>query len=287
MTRAFLATALVLLGAAGALLPRPAAAAESYDSCDGFITSLPAVINSVGTYCLNANLATSITSGIAININIDDVTLDCNDFRLDGLGGGDATLAYGIYTNGRSSLTVRNCNVRGFHYGMLLLGGTGHLVEDNRLDNNTYVGLRVDGNRSIVRRNRIADTGGSTAQARAFAVITNGTVDVLDNTVAGVVARSGGNGNAYGVHATNNASGSLSNNRLRAILRDGTGVAYGIYHATSGRVVMRDNDLLGAGGPGLGLRCHSADGSARDNLILGFSAGISGCSNDGGNVNVP
>jgi hypothetical protein len=102
-----------------------------------------------------------------------------------------------------------------------------------------------------------------------------------------VLARTGGNGNAYGVHATNNLAGSLSGNRLRAILKDGTGSAYGIYHATSDRVVMRDNDLLGAGGAGLGLRCHNANGSARDNLILGFSAGISGCSNDGGNANVP
>ena len=71
-------------------------------------------------------------------------------------------------------------------------------------------------------------------------------------------------------------------------MKDGTGAAFGIYNATSDRVVMRDNALLGAGGAnGLGLRCHNANGSARDNLILGFAAGISGCSNDGGNINAP
>ena len=273
---------LALLGA-----PRAAQAAQSYDNCSGFITSLPAVIASSGTWCMDANLTTSITSGVSITVNANDVTIDCNDFTLSDLGGGMGTLAYGIYANNRTNVTVRRCNVRGYYYGIVLASGGGHLAEDNRLDANTYVGLRVDGARSTARRNRINDTGGSTAIAAAFGIVTNASVDVLDNTISGVTARSGGNGNAYGIFTTANAAGSVNGNRVRTVLGDGTGTAFGIYHNTSDRVTMRDNDLLGVGGTGLALRCASANGSARDNMLLGFAAGISGCSNDGGNVNAP
>ena len=271
-----------------ALAPRTAAAAESYDTCDSFISSLPAVLSSSGTYCFNADLTTSITSGKAITINADNVVIDCNDFRLDGLGGGDATLAYGIHANARSGATIRHCNLRGFYYAILLAGGTGHLVEDNRLDNNTYVGMRVDGARSEVRRNRISDSGGSTAIATAFGLLTYGSVDVLDNTIAGVLARTGGNGGAYGIYTNGNLVGSISGNKVRNVLKDGTGGAFGIYNSTSDRITMRNNDLLGVGGSGsAAFHCANANGSVRDNVLLGFAAGYGGCSNDGGNVFAP
>jgi parallel beta-helix repeat protein len=289
MKRPFaLAFAALLLALSGlAVAPRPALAAASYDTCDLFVTSLPAVLSVPGTYCFDGDLSTAITSGAAVRINSDDVVLDCNDFRLDGLGGGDATLAYGVYANARSNAIVRNCSVRGFYYGILLAGGSGHLVEGNRLDNNTYVGVRVDGAYSEVRGNRIADTGGSTAAAAAFGIVTNGSLDILDNTVAGVVARGGGNGGAYGVYTAGNLGGSIGGNSVGQLFKDGTGQPFGIYNATSDRIVMRHNDVLGVGTGGLALRCHNANGSARDNTILGFAAGYGGCSNDGGNVFAP
>ena len=46
----------------------PAAAAESYDSCLGFIDALPATITTQGTWCLRQNLDTSATSGNVIEI---------------------------------------------------------------------------------------------------------------------------------------------------------------------------------------------------------------------------
>ena len=76
----------LLLGA-----PRPAHAAKSYDNCTGFITSLPAVITNPGTWCLNADLSTTVStdtsSGGAITIQADNVTVDCNEFRITALAG--------------------------------------------------------------------------------------------------------------------------------------------------------------------------------------------------------
>ena len=81
---ALLATAFVAAG-----LASPAStAAESYDSCTGFIESLPATISTQGVWCLRRNLATAMTSGNAITITVNNVTIDCNDFKIGGLAAG-------------------------------------------------------------------------------------------------------------------------------------------------------------------------------------------------------
>ena len=279
---------LLLLNLALLAAPRAAQAAESYDNCAGTIATLPTVISTPGTWCLNQNLSTGITSGNAIAITTNDVTLNCNDFTISGLTAGVGTAAYGIAAANRLNVTVRHCNVRGFYYGVSLSGGSGHTVEDNRLDGNTYVGMRVDGNRSVVRRNLIIDTGGSTIVANAFGMTTNASVDILDNSVSGVIARANGNGYVYGIITATNTSGSVSGNRVRELLKDGTGFAYGIWNNTSGRIILRNNDLLGTGATGTtGMRCANSTGSASDNVINGFVAGLPGCSNDGGNVISP
>ena len=41
----------------------PAAVAETYNTCTGFIDALPAVITTQGIWCLRQNLDTSATSG--------------------------------------------------------------------------------------------------------------------------------------------------------------------------------------------------------------------------------
>ena len=74
--------------------PRAAHAAQSYDNCTGFITSVPAVISTQGTWCLKQDLATAIASGNAISVNANNVTLDCNDFKLGGLAAGAGTVAF-------------------------------------------------------------------------------------------------------------------------------------------------------------------------------------------------
>jgi len=52
----------------------PAAAAESYDACVGFIDSVPAVITTQGIWCLRQDLDTSASSGHMIDIQANNVT---------------------------------------------------------------------------------------------------------------------------------------------------------------------------------------------------------------------
>jgi parallel beta-helix repeat protein len=272
MIRTLVCTAL----AAGFLMirPAPAEAAESHDSCVGFIDSLPATIATQGVWCLNSDRSTGMTSGNAITINTNNVTIDCNHFRLGGLAAGAGTTAYGIRATSRFNATVRNCNIRGFRIGVDLSGG-GHLVENNSFDSNTWHGVSVSGAGSTIRNNRVIDTGGSTASTgTAFGISASSGVDVLDNTVNGV-APTGVNANAFGIRASSNSESSINGNRVRGLAANGTGLNHGIYNTNSGRIMVRDNDVQGSGSSGsIGIRCISSQGTARGNIIAGFETGV-------------
>ena len=279
---------LLLMLLLGLAATQSAHAAESYDNCTGFITSLPTVISTQGTWCLKQDLATAITSGNAININTNNVTLDCNNFKLGGLAAGLSTTTVGIRAIDRLNATVRRCNIRGFYEGLYFSGSTGggHVIEDNRFDGNTYSGIYVVGDGSVIRRNLVLDTAGSTVSTDTTAIWTNDSVDVLDNTVTNVIAS--GNAPAYGIYTESNASGRINGNGVRGVVGAGTGFAYGIDNSISGRITLRDNDLVGNASAGsYGIYCQNSNGRARDNVINGFATGISVCSNDSGNVIAP
>jgi hypothetical protein len=279
-----LVLALLLVG------PRAARAAQSYDSCDGFITSLPAVISTQGTWCLKADLTTAMTSGSAITINTNNVTIDCNDFKLGGLAAGVGTQTNGISAIGRLNATVRHCNIRGFYQGVYFQGitGGGHAVEDNRFDGNTFIGVVVEGDGSVVRRNRVVDTGGSSVADSPYGIETHYSVDVLDNTVSGVLATAGTNGSPTGIYSGSSIAGRIIGNGVRGLVPDGTGTNFGIYAASAVRVSIRDNDIDGNSvAIGIGLHCTNNSSHARGNLSVNFAFGLDACNDDGGNVLTP
>ncbi|HEY0660216.1 MAG TPA: right-handed parallel beta-helix repeat-containing protein [Lysobacter sp.] len=263
--------------------------AETYHTCTGFIDTLPATITTQGVWCLRHDLSTAVTSGAAITINTNNVTIDCNDFKVGGLAAGAGTLTYGIFALNRLNATVRHCNIRGFRRGLSFDGsaGGGHVVEDSRFDGNTWIGIRVEGEGSVVRRNQVTDTGGGGA-ALVYGIIAYYTVDVLDNTVSGVVPDSGGDGSAYGIYTSINSNGSVSGNRVRGLYNFGDGAIYGIYTENSGRISLVANQVAGSNSANsIGLRCSTDFGSTKDNIINGFATGISICTNNGGNVIKP
>ena len=269
-------------------------AAQSYDNCTGFIDSLPATITTQGTWCLRADLTTAITSGNAITIANNNVTIDCNDFKLGGLAAGLATQANGIYLFDRVNATVRHCNIRGFLGGIYFdstsaTSSGGHLVEDNRFDGNTAFGLYVAGNGSLIQRNRVNATGGSTIFGVAYGIYAVYSVDVIDNTVTGVVpAVMFANANSLGIYTLLNVNGSITGNRVRGLVKNGLAATFSIFNSASDRITLRNNDVVGDGSPNsVGLSCSSANGRALNNVVSGFVTGINTCNNTSGNDVVP
>ena len=281
-------TASLLLLASLIAAPAPVRA-ETYNPCAGFIDSLPATISTQGAWCLRHDLSTAITSGHAITIATNNVTLDCNNFKLGGLAAGVTTEAFGVYSTNRMNTTIRNCTIRGFKYGIRLDGdGAGHLVENNRLDNNTLNGIFVRGDSSIIRDNMIVDTGGVPDSFGLYAIYAYYDVDVLDNTISNIVATDGSNDVVTGIYAISNNTGTISGNRVRGLASDPSFSyltrAIAVSPQTS-RATVRDNDLYGPG-DGTGVSCQPYAGSTvlvRDNVINGFATGIAHCADSGGN----
>jgi hypothetical protein len=274
-------------------LPAAARAAESYDSCTGFITSVPAVIANKGVWCLKQNLATAMASGNAITVNTNGATIDCNHFRLDGTSAGAATTATGIYALDRNIVTVRHCAIGGFYNGVKLTG-SGHLVEGNLLYRNTSTGLDIDASlatiSSLVRDNQIINTGGSTVSVNVFAIQAHHSVDVIGNTVSGVFPLDGSGGNGYGVYLTGASLGaSIRQNRVHDIRQDYlAGMGYGIYIDASAHVMVRGNDVANVGGSrDVGVTCSSASSVARGNVVRNFITPFSNCADGGGNFDTP
>lgn len=281
--------AILLLAACA--FPISAHAAGDYDNCAGFIDSLPASINTQGTWCLRKDLSTGIASGNAINIRANNVTLDCNNFKIGGLSAGPGTSADGIRVIDRENITVRHCNIRGFHHCVAISGAasSGHVIEDNRVEGCPHEGIAVLGDASVIQRNLVRNTGGSTTEpgfARGISI--QGSIDVLDNTISGVVPSvdSAGDALAIGIYSVSNLSGSIRGNRIRGLTPAGAGAAYGVYGLDSGRISLLENELVGTAGTSTGLRCANSNGRAKDNVISGFTSAITGCVDDG-NVLAP
>ena len=265
----------------------PAAhAAESYDNCTGFIDTVPATVSTQGTWCLRGHRFTSQTTGAAITIGADNVTIDCNDFRISGLGAGAATEAVGISAgSSRQNATVRNCRVQGFKRGTVLFGG-GHVVEDNHFDLNTYSGIYVTGD-SIVRGNSVTDTGGRPGTTVADAIIAIGDgpgVQVLDNAIRGVVpvGDGGGNRSPRGIYADN---AMVQGNRVSGLVPGGGFGAVGIALLDG---IARDNVLTQSATSGIGISGVSAVTTlCQDNTVQGYTTGIDGCQLAGANGTQP
>jgi hypothetical protein len=268
--------------------PGLAAAAEGTEGCTYVIDALPVSIAAHGTWCLAQDLTDSATSGDAISVVVDDVVIDCNGHAIDGRGAGADTGASGIYASNRRNLVVRRCRILGFEFGVDLEGalGGGHVNEDNLVGNNTTIGILVFGDGSVVRRNRVFDSGGSSSNVSSFGIQVRSSIDVLDNTVTNVVSKPGAGGNAFGIYASLGGSGSasLSGNRVRGVLKDGGAQSYGIKADSYASLVLRDNDVVGAGAFGIGLDCASASARARDNTLSGWPTAINNSASGGGNV---
>ncbi|HEY0660990.1 MAG TPA: right-handed parallel beta-helix repeat-containing protein [Lysobacter sp.] len=223
------------------LFAASAHAAESYDNCIGYVDALPATISTQGVWCLRADQSTAISTGYAIELAANNVTLDCNGYKLGGLAAGAGTNASGIYAaSGRLNATVRNCSVRGFRFGIQLLGD-GHRIEANRIDGNTEFGIVTVGDGNQVLDNLVYGTGGRPGEASAYAIWATGQgVRVLGNDIDGVDP--GGVDGAkvsYGIYAQNSL---VAGNRITGLVAAGAGAARGII--LYGRSVTRGNLLV-------------------------------------------
>jgi hypothetical protein len=260
-------------------------AADAADKCTAYIGKLPAIITKSGVWCMKKHLATADPTSTAIDIQTDNVTIDCGGFMLDGRGAGAATNATAIGSEGgtRSNLTVRNCLIRGFRSGIVVNTsdpGTGVLVEDNRFDQIVSNSIYVLAHGSVVRRNVVTNTLGRAQFGRSTAIVVVG--DAIDNVVDGMASPAdavnfsqegiyaGGVGNINGVGVL------VQGNRVRNLVPKGNGTARGILTAATGSSIRGNTVVQPSMTSGQGLFC-STGGTARDNDVINYTTPNTSC----------
>jgi hypothetical protein len=232
-----------------AVPPRPAQAETI--NCTA-ITAVPFTITAAGVYCLTQDIGTNLASGAAITIAANNVVLDLNGHRLGNLAG-RGTQALGIWASQQTNFTIKNGTVGGFLYGIYLGDSSpyttsrGHVIEDLRADQNTYLAIQVAGRGNIVRNTRVVATGGSTAfgaNVAAYGIVVDGPeTRVLNNDVIGTFGT--GTGASVGIMVHDLGSNNLAvNNRITQAL-------YGIYYF-NGTGKFRDNLTSGVTYPFVG-----------------------------------
>jgi len=99
----------------------------------GEITYLPYTIDSRYNYYLSSNLTTG-SNGIIVTGPGNGSTIDCQGHSITGPG--NTSSYYGIYVAGADNMTIRNCYVFGFSYGIYLHPSSYSLVTANTVRNN-------------------------------------------------------------------------------------------------------------------------------------------------------
>lgn len=148
-------------------------------------------IQSPGVYYLDTNIN---ATGTCFNIQSSDVTLDCQNYLINGPASGTN---YGITSNGYNNLTIKNCQIKNFYSQIYLLNSNGDTLLSNRLSNSI-----------------LADTSGIKLSNTNNLFITNNTIQNNSGTIF------------YGINIATANNISFSNNTIRSNLQS---TGYGIY----------------------------------------------------------
>ncbi len=214
------------------------------------IDGLPITITQSGVYTLSADLVYSGTSGAAINIAASNVTIDLGGHTISG-NGLDSTIAEAIYSGGQSNITITNGTISGFMYGVRLQDLTttfdttgGHQIFDLTLTNNSFRGIRVEGNNNAVTNNVIHDTGGTTVYANAFTmgVETFGANAFIANNLITEVHTSG-LGESLGISISDHGAGNIVVGNQIINSQFGSFRSFGVWVGGASDVEVFDNQI--------------------------------------------
>ncbi len=271
---------MTLIALATALMATPAKA-ETIECT--VIDSIPFTITVQGIYCLKGHLATSLTSGNMITVATNNVTIDMNGFKLGGLAAGAATVARGIFALDRRNITIRNGSIRGFFRGIWLKGdaanSSGHLLEDLRLDGNTFFAALVEGTGNIIRNNLVVNTGSTAISNSATGLVISSSNDsVVEGNVIASVSETFV---SYGIFVEDSSLIEVRNNTVLRTEDDTKNRGIALFN-TDGMTIIGNRILnpTTTGTTGIIDVLASTGVNCIDNIIAGYTTPIEG----GGNV---
>jgi len=128
------------------------------------IPFIPVVITAPGTYCVAGYLTTSQSTGAAIEIQADNVTLDFASGAIAATSPDNG--AIGVYALDRNGISVLNGSIQRFMYGIAIENSAsdysntgGHVVSDMDIVLSRVVAIEVRGVNTRLTRNLVESTG--------------------------------------------------------------------------------------------------------------------------------
>lgn len=189
------------------------------------ITKVPYVITKPGQYLIKKDLVFTASTGNAITINANDVTLDFGGHFISSSAPKDATnsnVGVGVtFPSTAQDITIRHGVLRNFNHGILLDSNSSPgrvLIEDMGISNSGIGGIRVYGRSTEIRHCQILDTGYNAAVGEIFGINVTGLASawIVDNDIVGLAS------SALGSTGILTSSSIVERNRLRSLVGGGT-----------------------------------------------------------------
>jgi parallel beta-helix repeat protein len=201
----------------------------AYSAADGWLTSQPAICTCDTTITTSTTLTTDLTgcSGNGLIIGADDVILDCAGYSITGSG-----FSNGVYLEGRANITIINCTISNFEYGINLNFSNISMITNNTINSN-MAGVFITGSSNTIDSNMITENFAFDlfTQDMCDSIVTNNTgsgerpilyyndsVNLQDQTVSELILCNADNSNITNV--TIEGSASLQNNGFVVFLTD-------------------------------------------------------------------
>ncbi|MEM4347590.1 MAG: NosD domain-containing protein [Candidatus Altiarchaeota archaeon] len=185
-------------------------------SCDGCTAALN---DNIGCP-LGVNLTADITNhaGTCINNpeNFSNKIFDCQGHTIDGDGSGTD---YGIYLNGKTGNTIKNCIITGFYRGIYLWSSSSNTLTSNTASSNYYgIYLYSSSNNTLTS---------NTASSNYYGIYLGSS---SNNTLTSNTASS----NSYGIYLGSSSNNTLTNNTASSN-------SYGIRLYSSSNNILTNN----------------------------------------------
>ncbi len=205
-----------------------------------------------------------------ITIGADNITLDCDGHSIIGLGSYN-----GINIQNHNNVTVKNCNVTYFNYGIYLDSSYNNTLTNNTAINNTDSGIYLGAsyNNTLTNNTISNDLAGSGNNYGIYLgasynnILTNNTVSIYNWHYW----------NIYGIYLTSSNNNILTVNNVSNNYGDMNG--YGIYLDSSNNNILTGNDATHNGGSfysGYGIYLTSSSSNNISDNTANKSYGYSG-----------
>ncbi len=147
----------------------------------GFVVSTcPCTLTVPGDYTLESDLNETL-GGDCIDIMADDAHLDCQHHSITGVGGGAGIMVYNWITSSTSGVTVENCNVGNFSFGIFPQNVGNSSITGNTVSSNSEYGIFLVGSSG----NNLSDNDATSNYVGIYLVSSSDNNTVTGNSVLG------------------------------------------------------------------------------------------------------